>query len=149
MPIYLYMPLPRTIGRQLYEAIHASSDGLRTAEIRKVEFRAWYEQQGEQWTLKSMPPASSRPSLWLMLKDAGYPLARAEYKNGRQLKPVVLSFQVGPPNADRPPSLVSVKVVSSSGYADLDEAVVFGFEQAAFFNDGKNLVTGTFTYRFE
>ena len=75
--------------------------------------------------------------------------SKAEYKIGKDLKPVVLTFQVGPPQGDRPPDLISVTVSSSSGYAELDEAVVFGFRQAAFFNDGKDLVTGKFTYWFQ
>jgi hypothetical protein len=149
VPIFLYMPLPKTVSKAVYDAIPPSQDGLRSVEVRKVEFRSFYEATAEGWRLKTDPQPAQRPSLWLMLRDAGYPLAKAEYKSGKTLKPVVLQFEVGPPQAEKGPELLSVIVLSSSGYADLDAAVVFGFRQAAFFNDSQASVTGKFTYWFE
>jgi outer membrane biosynthesis protein TonB len=150
VPIYLYMPLPQTVGKALYDAIPPSKDGLLTAELRKVEFRSLYEQTGEGWKLKSSSPIASRPRIWLMLQDAGYQIGRAEYKQGKELRPVVLEFEVGAPESEgRTPELLSVKVISSSGYAELDDAVVYGFRQAAFFNDSLKAIRGRFTYNFD
>lgn len=149
VPIYLFMPIPAMVAKTIYDSIPPSKDGLRTAEIRKMEFRSWYEPSGDSWRLKKDPPPDQRPALWLMLRDSGYPLAKAEYKTGKALRPVVLTFKVGAPDASGTPSLLEVAVVSSSGYKELDDAVVFGFEQAAFFNDSPAVVTGRFTYRFD
>ncbi len=149
VPIYLYMPLPTVVSKAIYDAIKASKDGLRSAEIRKVEFRSYYDLNEDGWRLKAQPAYALRPTLWQMLRDGGYSLSRAEYKVGKDLKPVALSFEVGAPQGSSGPPLLSVTVVSSSGYPELDAAVVFGFRQAAFFNDSAASVTGRFTYRFE
>lgn len=149
VPIYLYMPLPQVVTKAVYDAIPGSKDGLLSSELRKVEFRSLYEAVGDAWKLKTASPLVSRPRIWLMLQDAGYALARAEYRVGRNLKPVLLEFEVSAPEAEGNPVLLSVSVLSSSGYPEIDEAVVFGFRQAAFFNDSSRTVHGQFTYNFE
>ena len=149
VPIYLFMPLPQTISKSIYDAIPASKDGLLSAELRKSQFRSLYDQSGDFWKLKAQPALNQRPRFWPMLSDAGYPLVSAEYKQGKDLKPVVLEFEVGAQEGENNPRLISVKVLNSSGYEEIDEAVVFGFEQAAFFNDSEHVVRGRFSYNFE
>jgi outer membrane biosynthesis protein TonB len=149
VPIYLFMPLPFTIDDSVYARIPAGSGGLRTADQRRTAFRSAYELQSGVWRLKVQPALDARPELWKTLEDSGYPIARAEYKSGKTLSPVVLSFKVSAAAKGKMPTLESVEVVSSCGSPDIDAAVVFGFRQAAFYNDGTSSVTGRFTYRFE
>jgi hypothetical protein len=149
VPIYLYMPLPKVVEKFVYDAILASKDGLQTAERRKLEFRAFYEQSGNAWQLNSQPSFDARPGVWIMLGDAGYSISKADYKAGKDLKPVVLRFRVSASLANQTPTLLAVEVASSSGYPELDEAVSFGFKQAAFFNGSNLNVGGQFTYWFE
>jgi hypothetical protein len=149
VPIYLYMPLPQIVEKTLYAAIPASRDGLQTTERRKLEFRDLYEQSGDTWRLKSQPSFDARPGVWIMLGDAGYPMSKADYKTGKNLKPVVLKFRVSASLANQTPTLLAVEVASSSGYSELDDAVIFGFRQAAFFNASNLNVSGEFTYWFQ
>jgi outer membrane biosynthesis protein TonB len=153
VPIYLYMPLPKNLDKGLYDAMPASKTGLESAEIRKARLRDLYDFKGTLLTLKSDLPLGQRPSVWVMLQDAGYLPSKADYKSGRVLKPVVIEFSVGAPvidpqtNRETTP-LLSATVVTSSGYPEIDEAVLFGFKQAGFRNDSKGTVKGRFTYNF-
>ncbi len=149
VPIFLFMPLPFSVDDSVYAKIPAGSGGLRTAEQRRTAFRSAYELKSGVWRLKAQPGLEARPELWKTLEDSGYPIARAEYKSGRTLSPVVLSFRVSAAAKGKMPTLESVEVVSSSGSPDIDAAVVYGFRQAAFYNDGSSSVTGRFTYRFD
>jgi len=151
VPIYLYMPLPRTLDKALYDAVPPSKFGMESAEVRKAHIRALYDQQGTLLRLKEEVPLKDRPAIWVILEDAGYPLARADYKSGRTLRPIVIEFSVGPPAADYASSgapLLSSSVVSSSGYPEIDEAVLYAFRMAGFSNNSKATVKGRFTYDF-
>jgi hypothetical protein len=54
---------------------------------------------------------------------------------------------VGPASKNKA-DLVDVRLVSSSGSSEIDEAVVYGFRQASFFNKTGNAVSGRFVYGF-
>jgi outer membrane biosynthesis protein TonB len=149
VPIYLYLPLPYYVDTDIYNGIKASSDGFTNAENRKAEFRKYYKVSEGDWRLKDTVPADERPHLWILLEDSGYKVSEADYKAGKQLRPVVLQFQVGPQRGDAIPVLESVKIVSSSGYSDIDDAVVYGFKKAAFSNSSPKSVIGRFTYTFD
>jgi len=43
---------------------------------------------------------------------------------------------------------VDVRLVSSSGSTEVDEAVIYGFRQASFFNKTGYAVGGKFVYQF-
>jgi outer membrane biosynthesis protein TonB len=45
--------------------------------------------------------------------------------------------------------MVDLVMLESSGYPDIDEAVLFGFRQASFRNASKFTVKAQFTYSFE
>jgi outer membrane biosynthesis protein TonB len=136
VPIYMYMPLPAKIDDSIYRNVQA-----------KETFRSHYQASGSDWLLKSQIPMSQRGEFWTMLEAAGYDAAGADYKAGRNLKPVVLEFAVGP-LAGKKVELVDVRLISSSGSSEVDEAVIYGFRQASFFNKTGNAVGGKFVYGF-
>jgi len=151
VPIYFYMPLPRFLDKALYDAVPPSKFGMESAELRRAHIRDLYDLQGTLLRLKEDVPLAKRPAIWIILEDAGYPLAKADYKSGRSLRPIVIEFSVGAPAADYASSgapLLSSSVVSSSGYPEIDEAVLYAFRMAGFSNNSKSTVKGRFTYNF-
>jgi hypothetical protein len=136
VPIYLYMPLPLRLSDSIYRNIAA-----------KQTFRSYYEQSGSDWQLKEQPQVSQRGDIWTMLESAGYDASTADYRTSRKLSPVVLEFAVGPVSKSRV-DLVDVRLVSSSGSGEIDEAVMYGFRQASFFNKTGYAVGGKFVYGF-
>jgi outer membrane biosynthesis protein TonB len=137
VPIYFFMPLPSSIDDSVYRSI-----------ATKSTFESLYQKSGAVWTLKSPVPIQQRGDYWRMLEDAGYDPSKAEYKS-RKLRPVTLDFAVGPVMKGSNAELVDVRVVSSSGSDEIDEAVVYGFKQSAFFNKTGNAVSGKFVYSFD
>jgi hypothetical protein len=136
VPIYLYMPLPSRIDAATYRNIQT-----------KETFRSYYQQSGADWTLKSQVPLSQRGEFWTMLEAAGYDASTADFKAGRELQPVTLEFAVGPQSKNRV-ELVDLRLITSSGSSEVDEAVIYGFRQASFFNKTGNAVGGKFVYGF-
>jgi hypothetical protein len=136
VPIYLYMPLPTTIDDSIYRNVPT-----------KETFKAYYKQSGNQWVLKSQVPLAQRGQFWKMLEDAGLDASNADFKAGRKLSPVTLEFALGPVNRNRV-ELIDVRIVSSSGSSEIDEAVVYGFKQSTFYNKTGVAVGGRFTYEF-
>lgn len=148
VPIYLYMPLPKQIPGSIYSSIPADSGGYYSAAMRKEAFRHFYTQAGSAWNLKGNVPFDSRAFLWLMLQDAGYDPSHADFKEGKNLQPVKLDFVVAPAAPGVKPKLVYLDLVSSSGSKEIDDAVIYGFRQATFFNNTGTAVSGHFTYDF-
>lgn len=139
VPIYLYMPLPRSID--------ASVAGKVPAEHRENFFR-FYSRSGETWALSRDVPVAERDDLWMSLEEGGYDFSKADYLDGGRLKPLTLSFVVTQAVGRTQPRLEAVNVTSSSGDPQVDEAVVYGFRRASFFNATDGTISGTFTYRF-
>jgi hypothetical protein len=148
VPIYGYMPLPARVSGAVYGAIPADKDGFYSAESRKKTFAQYYQAEGETWRLKAPVPLERRLALWLMLEDAGYDLAHADYKDGLAANGVTIEFAVGPASGSAKPALIDLGIASSSGSSEIDAAVLYGFRQAAFFNKNAFAVSGKFTYRF-
>ena len=151
VPIWTFMPLPRTVEDRVYNAI--PGDGFRSAVEQKKRFQEFYEFGSGGWQLKRDVPLGYRQSLWLMLEGSaqvgsGFDLGRADYKSGRSLAPVQIRFIVGPAQGNLPPELKSAEIVQSSGYPEIDEAVLYGFRRASFSNNSDKTVTGRFSYRF-
>jgi hypothetical protein len=136
VPIYLYLPPPAAIDESIYRNIQA-----------KETFRSYYQQSGSGWRLKAQVPLSQRGDLWTMLEAAGYDASMADFKTANKLSPVVLEFAVGPLSKNKV-ELVDVRLVTSSGSSEIDEAVIYGFRQASFFNKTGNAVAGKFVYGF-
>ena len=82
-----------------------------------------------------------------MLEAAGYDAATADFRTQKKLSPVVIDFAVGPLTRGKA-ELVDVRLVSSSGSSEIDQAVLYGFSQASFFNNTANAVSGKFVYSF-
>jgi outer membrane biosynthesis protein TonB len=136
VPIYMYMPLPAKVGDAIYRNIQA-----------KETFQAHYRSSGSDWILSSQVPMAQRGEFWSMLEAAGFDASGADYKTGRKLQSVVLEFAVGPVSKSKV-ELVDVRLASSSGSSEVDEAVIYGFRQASFFNKTGNAVSGKFIYGF-
>jgi hypothetical protein len=148
VPIYLYMPLPTSLSDRLVHRIPPSSDGFQTARARQENLEVWYHPTVGGWRLRVQPPLDQRPALWIALQDAGYDVGKAEYKTVRTLAPVTLHFTLSSAKAGRPPELLDVTLVSSSGDAEVDRAVVYGFRMSAFANGTGQDAQGVFTYDF-
>jgi hypothetical protein len=147
-PIWMYMPLPPTVFDATYLKIAAS--GFRSAEENQAAFRAAYEfREDGLWHLALSVSIADRPAVWIILQAAGYDPRTAPYRD-RASGPVVISFSVTVDDqvTRRPPRLESVSIATSCGDRELDEAVLYGFTQATFFNRMAESVSGTFTYRF-
>ncbi|HEY9054163.1 MAG TPA: energy transducer TonB [Rectinemataceae bacterium] len=147
VPIYSNLPLPKTLPLSIYEAIppmvQPPNTIIYTAQERRKSFLLFYEFDGSAYRLKSDVPLDNRERLWQILEDAGYDASRAEYKQGRSLRPVVIGFTVTRDN-----QLKGVEVLESSGDSDVDRAVLYGFKRAAFWNRTGETVPGRFTYKF-
>lgn len=140
VPIYLYMPLPKIVTDNV---------AVRVSPSRRDLFMRTYKRINEQWVLSREVPVQDRDEIWLALEEGGYDVAKADYKEGGALKPVTLSFVVTPASPTSQPSLAAVSVTSSSGDPAVDEAVMYGFKRASFFNATDGAISGTFTYRFQ
>lgn len=146
VPIWNFMPLPKSVENRVYDRI--PGDTFLSAAERKDRFRSRYEYASGAWKLKSDVPLDQRQRIWLMLEDGGYDIARADYKAERSLSDVVIRFRVGPSQGNKPPALEGAEIAQSSGYPEIDEAVLYAFRRASFSNDSAKSVTGRFTYRF-
>jgi hypothetical protein len=139
VPIYLYMPLPKTVTDNV---------ALRVSPVRRDLFLSTYKRINEEWVLSRKVPVEQRDELWLALEEGGYDVAHADYKAGGSLAPVTLSFVVTPATPTSPPSLQAVTITESSGDPAVDEAVLYGFKRASFFNATDGTISGTFVYGF-
>jgi len=151
VPIVLFMPLPFDVPAELYTAIPDLAGLPGTADNRKAAFAKFYEKKTNgAWQLKRLrqPEYDFRPELWTMLEDAGYDVKNAEYKADKHLRSVEILFKVSAPAGGGTPKLEDVLMESSSGYSDIDAAVLYGFRKAEFSNSGSDSVSGRFTYRF-
>jgi len=154
VPIWTFMPLPVELPASLYRSIPDLTGFPGTAANRRSLFETLYEKKDDNtWQLKgrTQPKYDSRRELWPMLEDAGYDVKSAEYKAGQRLRPVVILFKISAPgpNNNPPPKLVDFQLEGSgSGNSDIDDAVLYGFRQAAFSNSGTSSISGRFTYRF-
>jgi len=150
-PIYLYMPLPQFVSTEIYDSIKgdeqlAHRPGARSAESKQKYFLNFYSLTGDEYYLLNPPHEDVRPQIWSILEDGSYDLKNAEYKDGKSLRPVVLTFTVN--TGDGVNSISDVTISRSSGYGDIDDAVKYGFLKAAFYNSSDIPVKGRFTYRF-
>jgi len=146
VPIWSFMPLPKTVDNRVYDKI--PGDGFRSAAERKELFRDWYEYSSGSWKLKDSVPIDLRQRIWFILEGGGYDIARSDYKSDRALSPIQIRFQVGPAQGNNPPKLEAAEIVRSSGDSEIDAAVLYGFRRASFSNDSEKSVMGRFTYRF-
>ena len=147
------MPLPEKLPDSLYQMITSSGGIVETLAERRALFAMVYKKVDDQtWRLLESKKSdfSIRPQIWAMLEDAGYDVENAEYKQDRILRPVVIVFKVSKyDDAKKRVVLEDFSIQWSSGYPEVDDAVLYGFRQAVFSNSSEKSVTGRFTYRFD
>ncbi|MBN2658413.1 MAG: hypothetical protein JXR86_15245 [Spirochaetales bacterium] len=150
-PIYFYLPLPQTIGQSVFDSLRDDPVlQTRTAEKKKGILNLYYESNMGKYLLKNQkqPPIEVRPELWAILAEGGYDILNYKnddyYLKGREIT-FTFVVQVGKDSTE----LSNVKFIRRSGYSEIDEAVVYGFKQASFYNSSDIPVKGRFTYRFE
>lgn len=159
VPIAQYMPLPRTILSlpdpggsgdlvSLLDLVIEDEFGFNSAEDNRNILLRFYDKKRSNLELREPVPLDSRPEIWAILERAGYNLARAEYKDNRTLLPVTINFTVEPPGSSRANVLTQVELIKSSGFDDIDEAVLYAFQQSSYYNGDEKPVKGRFTYRF-
>jgi hypothetical protein len=158
VPIYLYLPLPRYIDAQiqngdlvyLSELVQPDAMGLYTAEENRAILMRYYDKKNLTRTLelKGPVPLQDRPQLWEILEHAGYDMAHPEYKDRPLLSAITIHFSVVPSGNAQANKLVELDLRKSSGYEEIDEAVIYAFQQSSYYNSTEEPIKGRFTYRF-
>jgi len=147
VPIYYSFPLPKIVPASIYNAIPDLTQSpnviIYSAQARKKAFASYYEFDGSAYRLKMDVPLDQREPLWQILEDAGYNVADADYKKGRNLLPVVIVFTVTNNN-----QIKGAEIYQSTGDADMDRAALNGFKRGMYWNKTGETVPGRFTYRF-
>lgn len=146
-PVYLFMPLPSRLDGGLLAKVKATN--LYSADERKALLLEFYTKTADGLVLSSDPGLPVRPALWEILEAAGYDVENADYKRGKDLKPVVITFQLGiPQTAADNPVLSNVHLDQSSGNGDVDDAVLYAFQKSTFANGTGQVAQGRYTYDF-
>jgi hypothetical protein len=146
-PVYLFMPLPARLDAGLLAKVQATN--LYSADERKSRLLQFYKKTPEGLVLSTDPGLPVRPALWEIIEGAGYDVSNADYKQGKDLKPVVISFQLGVPKTSTDnPALSQVQLEQSSGSAPVDAAVLYAFQKSTFANGTGQVAQGRYTYDF-
>jgi hypothetical protein len=95
---------------------------------------------------QKQPDLTSRPQIWSLLAEGGLDLKDSKYKP-MGLKPLIITFMVDV--GEKETTLSNIQITRSSGNGEIDEAVIYGFQQAVFSNSANIPVKGRFTYRFD
>jgi outer membrane biosynthesis protein TonB len=143
-PVWLFMPLPARIDAGLLARIQKND--LYSAQERRDLLRQAYP---DGVTLQNDPGVAARPGLWAILDSAGYPVDDADYKKGKNLQSVVITFELGIPGTTGNPQLIRVSLDQSSGNKAVDEAVLYAFQRSTFANGTGQTAQGRYTYNFE
>ncbi|HOX47591.1 MAG TPA: hypothetical protein P5165_07150 [Spirochaetia bacterium] len=148
VPIYRYLPPPFYLDQKYVDSIAGLPDAVNPMpeEARRRLLITYYAKSGDVWKQKLPVPLDVRERLWVVLEEAGFDPRRADYKLNNP-KPITLSFTMVPIK-NQMPELRDLRIIESSGFPDLDEAVMYGFQKAGFSSDATKAVTGRFVYRF-
>ncbi len=146
-PVYLFMPLPAKLDAGLLARV--ASNKLYSADERKALLLQYYSKSGDGLVRTNDPDLPVRPALWEVLESAGYDVANADYKKGKDLTPVVITFELGiPASSNDNPELRQVHLDQSSGNDQVDEAVLYAFKKSTFANGTGQVAQGRYTYDF-
>jgi len=144
-PVWLFMPLPTKLDPGLVARIQKNN--LYTAQERKELLRQVYP---DGVNLQKDPGLDARPAIWAILESAGYPIESADYKKGKNLNPVVITFELGIPSAPGVnPKLLKVNLEQPSGNPEVDLAVLYAFQRSSFANGTGQTAQGRYTYNFD
>lgn len=144
VPVADYLPLPLTLGSEVSARIRKDPEALAFLE-------RYYKGTGsEPFTIKSRVDPGLRPKIWAALLEKGYDPKKVEYRQPpAKLGPITIKFTIEASIAGAAPRLSGIKLGSSSGNAEVDEAVLYGFQSSGFYNNTDRAMQGTFTYRFD
>jgi hypothetical protein len=146
-PVYLFMPLPAKLDAGLLARVGSSQ--LYSADERRALLLQFYTKAADGLTLSADPGLAVRPALWEILEGAGYDVANADYKKGKPLQPVVITFKLGVPKGPSDnPDLTDIHLDQSSGNGAVDEAVLYAFQKSTFANGTGQVAQGRYTYDF-
>jgi len=140
IPIYMYMPLPQYIKKNVINSVKgddeiADKPGSRTAEYKKDFLKNYYKLIGDEYYLYNIPAKEERPQIWSILEDGNYNIKNAEYKKGRNLRDVTITFTISA--VENEAMIEDAQINRSSGYGEIDEAVLYGFLKASFYNSAE------------
>ncbi|MCE5255731.1 MAG: energy transducer TonB [Spirochaetaceae bacterium] len=142
VPVADSMPLPSTVPVSVYEK-GALRQSAEAATQRKRDFLSYYELKGDSYVMKKQVPLENRGLIWPILDDGKYDMTKAEYKQGKNLSPIIIGFTITKDN-----QLKDVQILQSSGDPEIDRSVEYGFKRASFWNKTGETVPGKFTYYF-
>lgn len=145
VPIYYNLPLPQSVPASVYNAIpdlvQAPNTVIYSAQARRKAFSMYYDFDGAAYRLKADVPIDKREPLWEILDDAGFDFSVAGFWKERNLMPVAIVFTV-----TRDKQVKGVEVLQSSGDAEIDKAVLYGFKRAVLWNKTGETIPGRFRY---
>ncbi|MBB6482241.1 hypothetical protein [Spirochaeta isovalerica] len=148
-PIYFYLPLPPVISSSVFDSLKDDPVlSTRTAEKKKGILNQYFALSDGDYYRTKQPPPQYRPELWAILAEGGYDIG--VYKSvdyNLKGKRVVFTFVVE--DREGMTVLSNVRFTDRTGFAEIDEAVFYGFQQATFSNSSETPIKGRFTYRFE
>lgn len=145
-PIADYMPLPKSIPIDTYALITGDITGFGEKNYNRNFFERYYMKSGSVYELIDSVNYQQRPDLWAILKQAGYDIDRAEYKQ-QSLNTVVVIFEIEK-SSDGSFVVSSAEIEKSSGVAEIDDAVLYGFRKSTYSNSTDTVVKGRFKYSF-
>jgi outer membrane biosynthesis protein TonB len=144
------LPLPLTVPVEIFNSISDQIEPpnriIDSAQSRKRAFTNFYKLDGSVYKLNANVPLEYRDDIWLILEDAGFnpAAAKEEYRKGKNLQPIVIGFSVRDDN--KPYGAV---IIQSTGDPNLDDAIMYGFKNAAFWKKANEaVIPGRFTYRY-
>ncbi|MDA3808911.1 MAG: hypothetical protein PF518_01145 [Spirochaetaceae bacterium] len=148
--IYQYMPLPQFIEKRIFDSLKddVEFENLTAVKKRGILSRYYDVYNKDEYILKGQkqPDLTSRPQIWSLLAEGGLDLKDSKYKP-MGLKPLIITFMVDV--GEKETTLSNIQITRSSGNGEIDEAVIYGFQQAVFSNSANIPVKGRFTYRFD
>ncbi len=144
------LPLPLTVPVEIFnnikDQIEPPNRIIDSAQSRKRAFSNFYKLDGSVYKLNVNVPLEYRDDIWLILEDAGFNPAdaKAEYRKGKNLQPIIIGFNV---KDDNKPS--GAVIIQSTGDPNLDDAIMYGFKNAAFWKKANEaVIPGRFTFRY-
>ncbi|MBN2618485.1 MAG: hypothetical protein JXR64_09280 [Spirochaetales bacterium] len=146
-PITDYMPPPTILTSEIYASIKGDVTGFGEVGYNRRIIDRFYFKDGNNYQLIENVPFENRPDVWAIISNAGYDLNKAEYKQGKKLKSVIIVFEISK-NTSGVNSIKSAEIDSSSGDKDIDAAVLYGFKQSTYSNATDKDVKGRFKYSF-
>lgn len=147
-PIYQFMPLPESLPESFFLKIVGDITGMGEENYNRTVFLRYYSVDSGVYSLNGSIPLQTRPEIWGILEEAGYDMDNPEYKTKYHLNYVIISFEINS-NSNGINAIGSAQIESTSGYKEIDDAVLYGFKQSTYSNSTDSSVKGRFKYSFK